>query len=331
MKKVTCISYHNSGSGAVDDFLREFDGIQFAPSEVEARFLQDPDGISDLEFNLIDNWHRLNSGFALKRFENFARFYNHTYSLIFGKEWKRQTDEYVKNLVEFSFPGYWHGDVRLQSEISQMIYMLRRGLSKLAPKAHRKSPDYNYYPHLTSYYSKPDREEFYRITREFCEKLCESIYREGTDYIVLDQCVSTTNISRYLNYIADLKVIIVDRDPRDLYIQGTRANTHVLPHDPVLFAKQYIGMRDTINKELNNPSVMRIQFEDLIYNYEKSTQLICDFLGLDPRKHTHIKEFFNPDISVKNTQIWKSDNRFDRELSILSDYLSDYYYSFPNE
>ena len=67
MKKVTCISYHNSGSGAVDDYLREYSGIEFAPSDVECRFLQDPDGISDLEYNLVDNWHRLNSGFALKR------------------------------------------------------------------------------------------------------------------------------------------------------------------------------------------------------------------------------------------------------------------------
>ena len=331
MKKVTCISYHNSGSGAVDDFLREFEGIQFAPSDVEARFLQDPDGISDLEFNLVDNWHRLNSGYAIKRFEEFARYYNHTYSLIFGKEWKRLTDEYVRNLVDFSFPGYWHADVRLQSETSQLIYKFRRGLSKLAPKGYRKSPDYNYYPKLVSYYSKPDRDEFYRITREFCEKLCESLWREGTDYIVLDQCVSTTNISRYLKYIDDLKVIVVDRDPRDLYIQGTRAKTHVLPHDPVLYAKQFIGMRETIETELKNPNVIRIQFEDLIYDYDNTTQRICDYLGLESQKHKHVKQYFNPAISIRNTQIWKSDPRFDKEISILGEYLEEFLYSFPNK
>lgn len=37
-EKVTCISYHATGSGAVDDYLREFDGFTYAPSDVECRF-----------------------------------------------------------------------------------------------------------------------------------------------------------------------------------------------------------------------------------------------------------------------------------------------------
>lgn len=328
MKKVTCVSYHNSGSGAVDDFLREFDGIQFAPSDVEARFLQDPDGVSDLEFNLVENWHRLNSDFAIKRFKKFAKYYNHTYSLIFGAEWKRQTDLYVQKLIEFSFPGYWHADVRIQSELSQLVYLFRRAMSKLAPKRKRKTPDYNYYPNLISYYSKPDPNQFYQITREFCENLCKAICKDGTDYIVLDQCVSTTNIARYLNYINDLKVIIVDRDPRDLYIQGTRGRTHVLPHDPERYAKQYIGMRSTLDAELQNPNVIRIQFEDLIYKYEATTSRICEFLELDPSKHIHKKKFFNPDISIQNTRIWEKDKRFQKEIDVLTEWLSDYFYDY---
>ena len=73
MKKISCVGYHATGSGAVDDYLREFDNIESANYGIESRFLQDPDGISDLEYNLIENPHRLNSGFALKRFLIFAR------------------------------------------------------------------------------------------------------------------------------------------------------------------------------------------------------------------------------------------------------------------
>ena len=61
--------------------------------------------------------------------------------------------------------------------------------------------------------------------------------RPDTEYLVLDQCVSTTNVKRYLNYIRDLKVIIVDRDPRDVYIQAMRNGDHVLPHDPLFVCK----------------------------------------------------------------------------------------------
>ena len=134
MKKVTCISYHATGSGAVDDYLREFDGFTYAPSDVECRFLQDPDGISDLEYNLVDNWHRLNSGFAVKRYKKFARMNKRTYQLIFGKCWLDETDKYIRDLVDFEFPGYWHGDVNEQPFIPWAIYKIRRAFSKIMPR-----------------------------------------------------------------------------------------------------------------------------------------------------------------------------------------------------
>ena len=73
MTVITCISFHGTGSGAVDDFFKEFDNCPSAPSDVECRFLQDPDGVCDLEYNLIDNPHRLNSGYALKRYMAYNR------------------------------------------------------------------------------------------------------------------------------------------------------------------------------------------------------------------------------------------------------------------
>ena len=331
MKKVTCIGYHNTGSGAVDDYLREFDCFQFAPSDLEARFLQDPDGISDLEYNLVDNWHRLNSGFAIKRFQRFARYYNHTYSLIFGPEWKKQTDQFINDLIEFSYSGYWHEDIRLQNSFSQIVYLGRRALSKLAPKDKRKTPEYNYFPRLESYYSHPDRQEFYQLTREFCEKLCKSINTSGAEYVVIDQLVSTTNINRYLNYINDLKVIIVDRDPRDIYIQHRISGEHVLPLDPVLFSKQFVGLRSSLKNELDNSNVIKIQFEDLIYHYDTTTQMINGFLGLNTENHTRKRELFNPDISVKNTQMWKNYKQFDSDMTIISELLCQYLYDFPED
>ena len=38
----------------------------------EFRFVQDPDGISDLEYNLVENHNRHNSGHALKRFKKLV-------------------------------------------------------------------------------------------------------------------------------------------------------------------------------------------------------------------------------------------------------------------
>ena len=159
-KYITCISYHGTGSGAVDDFFREFDNFASAESEVECRYLQDPDGIADLEYNLIENPHRLNSGFALKRYKIFARKTSYTYQKIFGKKWKQYADEYVDSLMKFCYNGYWHGDLRIIPSYKLAIYYFRRAWSKIMPKKYRKATYYNYFPKIKSYHSFISEEEF---------------------------------------------------------------------------------------------------------------------------------------------------------------------------
>jgi len=93
MKKITCVSYHATGSSAIDDFFKEFDNCTSGPSDYEARLLQDPDGISDLEYNLVENPHRLNSGFALKRFRIFCQRNRRTYEGLYGKGWMNEVEK----------------------------------------------------------------------------------------------------------------------------------------------------------------------------------------------------------------------------------------------
>ena len=50
MKVISCASYHGTGSSAITDFLGEFDNV-CSMTNYEFRFVQDPDGISDLEYN----------------------------------------------------------------------------------------------------------------------------------------------------------------------------------------------------------------------------------------------------------------------------------------
>lgn len=111
MKKIACVGYHATGAGVIDDLFREFDNVAQGQYEVESRLLQDPDGISDLEYNLVDNPHRLNSGFAVKRFLKYVKTTNRTYTKIFGRKWKQLSEQYAHSLATFEFQGYWHGDV----------------------------------------------------------------------------------------------------------------------------------------------------------------------------------------------------------------------------
>ena len=94
MRKIACVGYHATGAGVIDDLFREFDNVAQGTYEVETRLLQDPDGISDLEYYLVDNPHRLNSGYELKRFltyvKNTTRSYK-KYSAAAGASCPRNT------------------------------------------------------------------------------------------------------------------------------------------------------------------------------------------------------------------------------------------------
>ena len=68
MKVITCASYYGTGSSAISDYISEFKGVK-SLTDYEFRFAHDPDGLSELEYNLVENFNRHNSGHALKRYK----------------------------------------------------------------------------------------------------------------------------------------------------------------------------------------------------------------------------------------------------------------------
>ena len=329
MKKISCVGYHATGSGAVDDFLREFDNIQTAEYGIECRFLQDPDGISDLEHQLIENYHRLNSGFALKRFLIFAKSEERTYRHIFGNQWIPWAQSYVEALSKFQYTGYWHGDIRLVSPPSLFVYKARKAVNLLLPKGLKKNKYYSYFPKLKTFCVDISEEEFLRITRAKCEELCEILNRENREYVVLDQAVSPQNINRYLRYISDLQVIVVDRDPRDVYINDiVRNGDFVLPKDVRQFCTVYRLSRKTLDGKEDSRKVLRMNFEDMVYRYDATARRIMEFLGLNQKNHKYAGQYFKPEFSVQNTRQWERYPQLKEQIDIIEHMLPDMLYRF---
>ena len=79
MKIISCSSYYGTGSSAVTDFVTEFSSVK-SLGEYEFRFLHDIDGIADLEYHLVENHNRHNSGHALKGTRNLSTFTRATVS-----------------------------------------------------------------------------------------------------------------------------------------------------------------------------------------------------------------------------------------------------------
>ncbi|MBR0070506.1 MAG: sulfotransferase domain-containing protein, partial [Synergistaceae bacterium] len=74
----------------------------------------------------------------------------------------------------------------------------------------------------------------------------------------------------------------------------------------------------------NDPDVLFLRFEDLIYHYDEALKRIAEFAELDLNDHVHKREFFNPDVSIKNVGMWKeiiSQQEADTIASTLPEFL----------
>lgn len=151
--------------------------------------------------------------------------------------------------------------------------------------------------------------------------------------IILDQLVLPHNLYRIENYFEDnCKVIVVDRDPRDVFLLNKyywrKANATVpYSFDVEKFCSNYSKMRQA-EKQVENRNILRIHFEDLIYNYDSSVFQILSFLDIPKTLHKDKLTKFVPEKSKKNTQIFNRNMEYSDEAHYIESKLPQYLYNF---
>ena len=336
MRFISCASYYGSGSSAITDFVSEFQNIYSFTNE-EFHFIQDPDGISDLEFNLIENFNRHNSGHALKRYKKLVDFYcgnifGKKYEAFFYGNWKKYSYEYIDELTDFTYRGWWQNDLM---DRGNFYYFRKRILNKiLRMTVWKNNPErtLNTMKKEITYCSHPSEEFFLESTKNYIEKLFSSV-SENFDTVMVDQIVPPTNLKRYLRYFNDIKVVVVDRDPRDIFVLEKYVwKDGVIPTEVKEFCKWFKYTREHRKYEnLNDNNVQFIQFEDMIFHYDYITSRLIEWLNLDERMHFEKRKKFNPDKSIKNIQCWKKINCNIEEIYYIENELKDYLYDFPEK
>lgn len=335
MRFITCSSYYGTGSSAVSDFVSEFDNV-FDFTNEEFRFIQDPDGISDLEFNLVECFNRHNSGHSLKRYKRLVDFYSGNflgakYSGFFGEKWKEISYKYIDELTDFTFPGWWMYDLY---DGGQWYYFRKRILNKILHKTvWRNMPDrqLNTMKNEITYCCHPSEEKFLKTTQKYIYNLFSSVIPADKEILMVDQLLPPMNIKRYLRYFDNnIQTVVVDRDPRDVFVLDKYEwKDGVIPNDVDVFCKWYEYTR--AHRETENMStdqVHFIKFEDLIYNYESTTKDLISWLNLDEKRHTQKGKKFKPEISIDNTQAWMRYPQSLPEVKIIEERLSKYLYAF---
>ena len=329
-KIIIPMSYMGSGSSAVTDLLREYEGINTKNSDFEYVFLYAPDGLFDLEYKLLYNNNAIRSDEAIKSFRKLMQeLYIYggwgiaNYKEKISQNFIKIVDSYLNTIVTSKYHGIWYYHQK-PTKVDWIIRVIKRVLFKKTVKLKQ----------LQLEMSMISSEDFYEKSRKFIVDVIKQI-SDTEENIVLDQLILPHNLNLIDNYkIEGLLPIIVSRDPRDVFVLNKyfwkpRNQEVPYPTDVKEFCNYYKMMRE--NEKKTNTSVLRLKFEDLVLNYEKTKQDIENFIGVDSIHHKAKFEYFNPAISVNNLQVYNRDIDYLPEVEIIESELFEYLYNFKNE
>lgn len=339
MKRIVVpTGYMGSGSSAITDLIAEFKDCQNEYKTYEYVLLHCPNGLFDLEDKLLIGNNAIRSDEAIRSFElQMKKLYNKkfwwvgNYQKIISPNFMNITNDYIKNIEQFNYQGYWYTHEEVNTKMFLKL-LLRKPLKILTLNKLRFNKVLKYQDGMRISYI--NSEEFYKYSHDYIYKVIEEISK-GKENIILDQFLLPFNLFRVDNYFDDLlKVIVVERDPRDVfiinkYIWQKKQIGVPFPTEVKQFCQVYKKMRES-EKECHSDKVLRIKFEDLIYNYEDTITKITKFLRFKESDHINKKTRFIPELSIKNTQLFRKDEYLE-ESKIIEKELKEYLYNFPYE
>lgn len=288
-----------SGSSAVTDLLGEFSnctslgGVDLRENPergsdncYEVDFFREVNGIYDLERICYTNVGRIRDA-AVHNFIKVCLDYYDSGIPFYDDFFLNQAKLFVKNITDFC----------IKTSETKVTYV---------PK------------NLTI-------DQYRKYAQEFLLSFIRNI--PSNKYLILDNlmAISKPDIKTLHDYFGDFKLIYVTCDPRDIYARARlQPGNDWVPVDPVIFVKSWNRVAAKYLHTEDN-SLLCVSFDELCNNYELTKLKLIDFLKLDVTKHSQKLSFFNPEISINNTKVWKKlDNQ--KPIDYIYSELKEYCY-----
>lgn len=322
--------YGYTGSSAIVDLLKEYEELDVLVKNFSYTFEfslpYEPDGLLDLEYHLTKAPAKhLKSDMAIYRFMQLTSWQRNPMNRVTNGQFSSLTEDYLNSLIQVAYHCRrvdTRRNNRLQIYWEKGIGVLQRKLEKkLKRNVKIAKEDIRY----VSVYPN----DFLKLTREYVANILDAGKTEKETIRLIDQPFPPNNPEDVFHYFDDPYAIVVDRDPRDIYVMVKHfafRSGRFIPSDRVEDFVEYYKAVRRHRPDKDQSRVLRIRFEDLIYEYDTTVKQVENFLNIE--KHTHVRQFFKPEISMRNTQMM---NLFpeDREaMTYIENHLSDYLYPF---
>ncbi len=320
--------YGWTGSGVVLDILKECEGV-FAP-DFEFRIIKDPDGLIDLDQEINQMTDLLNVDYAIKKFKQMIDFYARkggglkgpgcSYDVLFKGKLKEYSDAFIESITWVKYKGYWGG---LENLKDRQQYFKDRIKYKIGIC--------NYQYETDMYLPKGSEEYFVNQAKLFLESVFNAVTDEAVN-IALDQAIPVKKSWYADRYFENNCVIVVDRDPRDVFINLIKREALVgydskIKKNADLFIEWY--RQSHVLPKQNAKKMMFIRYEDILFAPEDSVERILDFCEISSDKHIFKGKWFCAEKSMQNYRIWEKDAKYTeyfKEIDKIQTGLQEFIY-----
>lgn len=338
--------FYGTGSSAIIDLLREYDEVECA---IDERYEHYVFLLKDCLFDLGNSLFSESSNYMIvdKSINNFIDEMKRQNKYNFGwyGSYKNLTGNKFMNIVD-NFVNEISYTKVLKKNFTQakgVRFSLIKGVLQVGAailkgyKIKKFGRVYTFYKNNARRYLKVTKEEFLIHARKFIEDYF-ALFKSNSvmiyDHLLLPEQIHM--VDDYFN--EDFRLIVVDRDPRDVYISSKYIWSQVkwgAQESP--FVDNIQGFENywknthyaMMSNEKLNKNVLIVNFEDLIYNYDETKKKIEHFCKLDEKKHIKKMEYFNPKESINNTQVFHANPDYENETNEFSEDLRVLYYPFP--
>lgn len=342
MNSIFITGFYGTGSSAVIDLLGEFDGVDIAIGKrYEHSIFLGQSCLLDLYQRLFGTMSnrviqdRAINDFIdeMKRQSNYDFGWYGSYKKLFGSKVVDAAYEFVDSIsAVVEGDGFAHAK---GTRFSPVHAILQIGAAILKGYKITKLGRKYCYDGKSMRYLTATEDEFVVAAKKFVDAYFELCAKEETE--IYDHVLFPEQCGAMKNIFTNEKLIIVDRDPRDIYFSAyyvwntTRCGRQKSPFPQGVdaFCKTWKRTHELTLKNANCDRIKIVKFEDLIYQYDKTVADIADFCGLDLRRHINKGKIFVPSKSINNTQVYLKSKKFSAENEILERKLADYLYDFP--
>jgi len=334
MTILTSTGYGCSGSSAATDFFSEFDNVQVVPNSFECTILHETDGLYDLE-RAVEEGHRLKVDLAVKRFIALSEdFQKSKHAVYFDGLFLEYTYNFLEKAVGCKWNGWWHRAFEVSPLSKKQNLVAEVTAKKYAARV--KSSSYalfendswmpSYLPPSDQYY-ECDIENFRKEAKVYVMGLMELLNKDKKDFLLVDQLLPPIHADRYFHYFDSIKVVVVDRDPRDYFLCNNLfwVSRFIPSEDLATYIDWY---KKTRQATVESSSLKRVYLEELIYNYEETTAALRSFAGLKESNQLEKGKFLVPENSRRNTRLFEKYTNYKEQVEIISNQLASWLYDY---